>query len=116
MNEKKHPCLSCGACCAQFRVSFHWLESLPDSFAVPIEYTYKLNEHRLAMRGVGQDLYRCAALLGNLGEHVGCSIYKNRPSPCREFLASYEAGVQEPRCDSAREKIGLQVLQERDWI
>ncbi|HOC10952.1 MAG TPA: YkgJ family cysteine cluster protein, partial [Thermomonas sp.] len=21
-----HPCLSCGACCAYFRVSFHWSE------------------------------------------------------------------------------------------
>ena len=22
-----HPCLSCGACCTQYRVAFHWMES-----------------------------------------------------------------------------------------
>ena len=25
-----HPCLTCGACCAHFRVSFHWSEADPD--------------------------------------------------------------------------------------
>ncbi|RBD09468.1 YkgJ family cysteine cluster protein, partial [Xanthomonas oryzae pv. oryzae] len=24
-----HPCLTCGACCAYFRVSFHWSEADP---------------------------------------------------------------------------------------
>lgn len=22
-----HPCLTCGACCTQYRVAFHWMES-----------------------------------------------------------------------------------------
>ena len=24
-----HPCLRCGACCAAFRVAFHWSEAMP---------------------------------------------------------------------------------------
>ena len=47
-----HPCLRCGACCAHFRVAFHWSEA--ESFLggeVPAELTVKLDPHRLVMRG-----------------------------------------------------------------
>ncbi|HWU69743.1 MAG TPA: YkgJ family cysteine cluster protein, partial [Pseudoxanthomonas sp.] len=38
-----HPCLSCGACCAIFRVSLHWSEADPEQGGrVPIELTEPL--------------------------------------------------------------------------
>src|SRR5690606_40667371 len=34
----RHPCLACGACCAHFRISFHWSEAEPGlGGTVPIE-------------------------------------------------------------------------------
>lgn len=27
MSDANHPCLRCGACCASFRVAFHWSET-----------------------------------------------------------------------------------------
>ena len=45
---------------------------------------------------------RCVALKGTVGKDGSCSIYENRPSPCRKFEASYAYGVKEPRCDEAR--------------
>lgn len=52
----------------------------------------------------------CMALDGIIGTKVGCKIYSNRPSPCRNFLASYEDGIHRPRCDEARRKHGLRPL------
>ena len=38
-----HPCLTCGACCAHFRVSFHWSEADPEQGgAVPAALTEPL--------------------------------------------------------------------------
>jgi hypothetical protein len=31
--------------------------------------------------------HRCAALEGEIGRHVGCSVYGKRPLVCREFQA-----------------------------
>ena len=42
-----HPCLTCGACCAFFRVSFHWSEADPEmGGVVPIELTEPLRALR----------------------------------------------------------------------
>lgn len=47
-----YPCLRCGACCAHFRVAFHWSEAdFGLGGVVPVELTEKLDAHRLAMRG-----------------------------------------------------------------
>ncbi len=62
---------------------------------------------------------KCEALSGDVGKIVSCMIYSNRPTPCREFTASYEAGIKEPRCDEARAKHGLKPLTKddfKDWI
>ena len=41
-----HPCLTCGACCAFFRVSFHWSEADPAlGGQVPFELTESLRTH-----------------------------------------------------------------------
>ncbi len=111
-----HPCQKCGACCAYFRVSFHWSETLPESFSVPIALTETISPHTLAMRGTNQPEPYCQALVGVVGENIKCDIYENRPEPCRTFLPSFEDGFQNDRCDQARLNKGLVALSLSDWV
>ncbi len=98
------PCLTCGACCASFRVDFavHELDTqgghVPDGLAVEV------SDHTCRLRGTDHSPPRCAALTGRVGERVACGIYEWRPSPCREF----EAGG--PACETARRRHGLAPL------
>ncbi|MCC8402654.1 YkgJ family cysteine cluster protein [Paraburkholderia sp. MMS20-SJTN17] len=97
-----HVCQSCGACCAQFRVSFYWGET--DSTTpggVPESLTTPISPHRVAMRGTEAKPVRCIALVGETGKSVACSIYERRSSTCREF----EAGSE--RCIEARKALGF---------
>jgi hypothetical protein len=88
--------MSCGACCAYFRVSFYWGESdlHPEGFVL----VDKLDERFAVMKGTDQQDSRCSCLSGELGSHVHCSIYLNRPSVCREFLIHGEDG-ENKRCN-----------------
>lgn len=107
-----HPCQKCGACCASFRVSFHPKEILAGGpWKVPVEWTEEGGASWLSMKGTNKK-HRpaCKALRGTIGESVSCQIYSQRPSPCRNFLASFEDGVHRPRCDEARRKHGLKPL------
>jgi Fe-S-cluster containining protein len=112
-----HPCQSCGACCAAYRVSFHWFEAEPAMGApgIPAQLTEPMDPHRLVMRGTWAPQPRCVALQGEVGTHAHCSIYPQRPSPCRELQASWENGVQSPQCDKARARHGLPPLTPADW-
>lgn len=112
-----HPCLSCGACCASFRVAFHWSES--DHFpggATPSDLTETLDPHRLVMRGTQARAPRCAALQGTVGQSTHCDIYMQRPSPCRELKPAWESGIASPQCDRARHIHGLPPLTLDSWI
>lgn len=111
----QNPCLSCGACCACFRVSFYWGESdaAPDGY-VPAELTQPISPHRAAMKGTDQPEPRCIALEGAIGGQVFCTIHPKRPSPCREFNASWEKNEFNEACDRARRKYGLAPL-EQGW-
>lgn len=114
-----HPCQQCGACCAVFRVAFYWREADPEQspLAVPTELTEDYTQFKLSMKGTGNKHHcRCVALEGKVGEGATCSIYSLRPSPCREFAASFEDGTHKPRCDYARAKHGLPPLKLKDWI
>ncbi|MDR6216279.1 YkgJ family cysteine cluster protein [Paracidovorax wautersii] len=99
-----HPCLSCGACCASFRVDFSVEElqecggSVPDGLAVPV------TAFTARMRGTDHVPARCAALTGQLGTRAACGIYEWRPSPCREFEAGSDA------CNRARQRHQLPAL------
>ena len=80
-----HPCLSCGACCAHYRVSLHWSET--ETFGTPLALTETFGPHTLVMRGTWQPQPHCAALQGEVGREAHCSIYAQRPSPCRDLHA-----------------------------
>ena len=106
-----NPCITCGDCCAFFRASFYWSEA--DSAAgglTPPELTAKLTPHHAVMRGTEQTPPRCVALHGTIGENVRCVIHPLRPSPCREFQASWVGGLHNERCDRARAAHGLPPL------
>jgi Fe-S-cluster containining protein len=115
MSEIDNPCMSCGACCAFFRVSFYWAEGNDGGGAVPVELTEPLTPFLCCMAGTNQKKPRCTALTGEVGRSVSCSIYADRPSPCREFPMSGEHGQANNACDHARAAFGLPPLPvERD--
>lgn len=113
---KNHPCQKCGACCAYFRVSFHWSEVLIESSGVPEELTVKIAPHQSAMLGTNQKNPRCISLTGVIGQNNLCQIYLNRPQACRNFLPSFEDGDRNERCEAARRSKGLSVLTLSDWL
>ncbi|MDQ5879968.1 MAG: uncharacterized protein QG638_2705 [Pseudomonadota bacterium] len=104
-----NPCTACGACCAAFRVDFHPAELAGGAFAwaagVPGELAVPVTTQLLRMRGTDASPPRCAALSGEIGVCVSCTIYTARPSPCREFDTSHDA------CTRARARHGLLPLQ-----
>lgn len=111
-----HPCLSCGACCAFFRVSFHWSETGLESHGVPIALTTQINPYMNAMNGTDQEKPSCVALEGVIGKAVSCSIYEKRPDCCRSFSASFEDGTHNEACDRARSSKGLNPLTTSDFL
>ena len=100
-----HPCLSCGACCASFRVDFSVYELQERGGKVPDCLADTITDTLCRMRGTDHLRVRCVALTGKIGEKVACGIYEWRPSPCREFAAG------DPACDKARQRHGLPALQ-----
>lgn len=111
-----HPCLRCGACCAYFRVAFHWSEADASlGGVVPQELTEALDPHRLVMRGTQASTPHCVALQGTVGEAAHCGIYERRPSVCREVEPAWESGRPSPQCDKARVAHGMSPLTPADW-
>lgn len=111
-----HPCLRCGACCATFRVSFHWSEAQPDNpDGPPPELVMPLRRHELAMRGTEGSHPRCVGLRGTIGVDGHCGIYPQRPSVCRAVEPSWEFGRHSPQCDKGRAAHGLKLLTPEDW-
>jgi len=110
MSDNFNPCMTCGACCAHFRVSFYWAEADDAGGVVPADLTEPLNLMMRAMRGTNAREPRCVALQGEPGGCVSCGIYAQRPSPCREFAMSGENGVYNEACDRARARYGLPPL------
>lgn len=95
--DEFNPCLDCGICCTHFRISFYWAEAddAPGGF-VPAEMTEKLNHTLRCMKGSNQVPRRCSALSGEVGRQVACSIYENRPTPCREFPVYFRGRYAQP--------------------
>ncbi|WP_437610558.1 YkgJ family cysteine cluster protein [Erwinia sp. V71] len=110
MSDNLNPCVSCGACCAAFRVSFYWAEADDGAGCVPSELTEPLTPFLRAMSGTNCRSPRCCALQGEVGQEVSCTIYTQRSSTCREFHLSGENGEQNTACDRARARYGLPPL------
>jgi uncharacterized protein len=107
-----NPCLTCGACCAYFRVSFYWGET-DDARpgGVPAHLTEKLNDVYAVMKDTNRVHPWCIALDGDIGKKVACSIYERRPQVCRDIPFSYaDGGGPEEKCDKARRAWGLPPL------
>ncbi|MBA4344185.1 MAG: zinc/iron-chelating domain-containing protein [Methylibium sp.] len=98
--ESPNPCLSCGACCASFRVSFYWAEAP----GLPPSLTEQLTPHLSCMRGSNSPAPRCVALQGEIGGPIACSVYADRPPPCRELQ------VGDDKCQRARALHGLHIV------
>ena len=103
-----NPCLQCGACCEHFRISFYHgeLDTHPMGF-VPSHLTEKLNDHLACMQGSWAQKPRCIAMTGTVGQRIGCSIYPQRPSPCREYAVWDEQGQPNPVCQQLRAVNGI---------
>ncbi len=105
------PCLTCGACCATFRVSFYWSETDPSVGGItPAAYTAPISAHLVAMLGTDCASPHCIALQGEVGKQVSCRIYEQRSSTCRQFDYSGFQGIHNPVCDKARQHHGLSPL------
>ncbi|MBK7847142.1 MAG: YkgJ family cysteine cluster protein [Zoogloea sp.] len=107
------PCLSCGACCASFRVDFHVadLETTPGG-CVPVALTVPVTATLVRMRGTDEGPPRCIALAGKVGQRASCTIYENRPGPCRDFAPFAALGIGDEGCARARRRHGLTPLGE----
>lgn len=78
---------------------------------MPDDLVVQINPTRVAMIGTDQKPARCCSLEGEVGKGTRCTIYEQRSSPCREFEASWDQGVQNVDCDAARAAFGLPALQ-----
>ncbi|MEI2416887.1 YkgJ family cysteine cluster protein [Orrella sp. JC864] len=110
-----NPCLSCGACCAHFRVSFYFGEADPAyGGTVPPGLVTQISPSRVCMQGTEKGAGRCVALRGELGQPgIHCAIYDLRPTPCREFELWQADGTPNPDCQRLRLAIGLPALAPR---
>jgi len=96
-------CQRCGACCAHFRVSFYWAEA--EAWGLPSALVHPLPPLHACMAGTANKPRRCVALAGELGQQVACTVYAQRPSPCREVQPG------DAQCLKARAAHGMPVPQ-----
>ena len=105
-------CDNCGACCATFRVDFHPAElASRQAGGVPDVLTLALTPTLVRMCGTDDAPPRCIALEGEIGRSVRCSIYRERPGPCRDFAPYAPLGIGDDDCDRARRRYGLPPLE-----
>ncbi len=90
-------CLSCGACCTFFRVSFYWAEAEQ----MPADYVEHLTPVYSCMKGTNQATPRCIALQGEVGKSVSCGMYEQRSSSCKEVQ------IADHQCNKARIAHGM---------
>jgi len=113
----KHPCLMCGACCAYYRVQLEQNEVDNQNHSIASHLLVEFpQEGQFSLKGTTKKDPRCAALEGKIGESVSCAIYDQRPNCCRAFLASFEDGNRNYRCDAARKAKNLPPLTPEIWI
>lgn len=104
-DHRDNPCLSCGACCMSFRVSFYWSETL--EYGLPESMTEQVTPHIACMAGTNASQPHCAALGKGDAGPMACGVYQQRPSPCREV------SIGDDKCRRARALHGLPPLAPR---
>ncbi len=72
---------------------------------MPAQLTEAVSPQLRCMKGTGSKPVRCIALEGEVGKQVSCSIYAQRPSPCREFDVLEADGSPNPRCAALRAQL-----------
>lgn len=98
--SEANPCMSCGACCAHFRIMLYADEVSPvgqlsRALVEPVGGVF-------CMKGTDKFPPRCIALEGELGQAVRCTIYADRPQVCREFNEYELDGSPNTRCFKLR--------------
>lgn len=101
-DHSDNPCLSCGACCMTYRVSFYWADG--DARGLPPALTERVNAHIACMAGTNTNTPRCTALETGPGGSHACRVYEQRPDPCREVQ------IGDDKCRHARARHGLPAL------
>ena len=81
---------------------------------VPQALTEQVTPFLSCMSGTNARASRCVALEGEIGKAVSCSIYLNRPTPCRDFDQSGLDGIANEACDRARARYGMPPLETVD--
>ena len=104
MSDSVHPCLTCGACCHEYRVEFPVYELQSMGGSVPDALAHEVHGNRWRMDGTERHPVRCVALTGRCGKQSICSIYERRPSTCDQFQMGTERG------NEARARHGLPPL------
>ncbi len=75
-----NPYMTCGACCAFFRVSFYWAEADDSGGNVPASLTEQTSPFHRCMRGTNQKNPRCVALAGTpVKTHIALFTKTVRP-------------------------------------
>ena len=95
-------CRRCGACCAAFRVSFYWAEA--DASGLSPILVEQIGPWYACMTGTNSAAPHCLALTGTVGSNVLCSVYAQRPSPCRKLRPG------DSQCARARDRYGLPAI------
>ena len=108
MTDRSGNCMKCGACCATYPVLFgrEELDTEPEGW-VPTALAEPYLTRCAHMRGTTQSPRRCVALEGTVGAEVRCTIYDQRPSPCRDFAPEADSGGADARCADARRAHGM---------
>ena len=70
-----NPCMTCGACCAFFRVSFYWTEADDAGGKVSVSLTEQISPFHRCMRGANQKNPRCVALAGPPPEKTHIALF-----------------------------------------
>lgn len=96
------PCLTCGACCRTYRVSFYWAEAL--ELGLPDGLTEQLTPHLSCMKGTNASQPQCVALGKGDAGPMACGVYDHRPHACREVQ------VGDDKCNRARVKHGFGMI------
>lgn len=107
---EKNPCLTCGTCCAHFRVSLVLGRNRLGLGAECSPRTGRANISIFVRKGTNNKHPRCVALQGVIDNQVNCLIYNFRPTACRDFAISGQNNQPNNLCEQTRKSWKLRPL------